>query len=308
MKLITNTLWTLLVTMLLFSCSAEQQASKGSANHSDQPKVGVLLVNHGSVSENWRNMLLDIEANVEDSIMASGVVSEVRTAFMEYTEPSIATQLKWFDQEGYDEVVIVPIFLTISSHTNKDIPTIAGIANNPDVKKQLESEKIETYKAKAKVTIAPLLDYPSVLKKNITRRVKALSDGSGNEGVALIAYGDAEFNQQWEEMVEDLGKYLKVQTGIGTISYGWCGHLVRYSSEPTKKAIEQVLELEDKAIVIPVLVANDEYFQGEIIQKGVDMIGDKDKVIYKQDAILPDPYINQWVIDIVKQTVEEVVL
>ncbi|GJM63292.1 sirohydrochlorin chelatase [Persicobacter diffluens] len=289
--------------MTIFGCQSTKK-SEGKVS-GDQPKVGVLLVNHGSVSKNWRQMLLDIEKEVEGDIMADGRVSEVRTAFMEYTEPSIASQLKAFDQEGYDEVVIVPIFLTISSHTNSDIPNICGLANNPEVQKELAKEKIEIYRARARVTIAPLLDYPSVLKKNIARRVAALSDGSGNEGVALIAYGDADFNQQWEEMVEDIGKYLKVQTGIGSISYGWCGHLVRYSSEPTKKAIEQVLELEEKAIVIPILVANDEYFQGEIIQNGVDAIADSEtKVAYKQDAILPDANINKWVVDITQKTVD----
>ncbi len=295
-----------LTMLMLWSCQTNPKKSTVEASVSSS-KIGVLLVNHGSVSKNWRSMLLDVEKSVTADIKSDGRVSDVRTAFMEYTEPSIATQLKAFDAEGYDEVVIVPIFLTISSHTNSDIPNICGLANNPDVQKELAAEKIEVYRAKAKVTVAPLLDYPSVLKKNIARRVAALSDQSGDEGVALIAYGDASFNQQWEELVEDIGKYLKVQTGIGSISYGWCGHLVRYSSEPTKKAIEKVLELEKKAIVIPVLVANDEYFQGEIIQNGVNAIEQhEDRVAYKQDAILPDANINKWVVNITKEMVDKI--
>jgi hypothetical protein len=79
--------------------------------------------------------------------------------------------------------------------------------------------------------------------------------------------------------------------------------LVRYSSEPTKKAIDQILELEERAIVIPVLVANDEHFQGEIVQNGVDMVEDQSRVVYKQDAILPDANINIWVVKIVAETV-----
>lgn len=290
---------------LLFSCQQQSSQTQQAAENPGR-KVGVLLVNHGSRSEGWRNMLLDIEHKVKDSLMADGKVADVRTAFMEYTEPSIASQLKKFDAEGYEEVVIVPIFLTISSHTNSDIPTIVGMANNPEVAKELAKEKIEIYKPKARVTITPLLDYPSVLKKNIARRAKALSNGKGNEGVVLIAYGDAQFNQQWEALVADLGKHLKSQLGIGTISYGWCGHLVHYSSEPTKKAIEQVLQMEERALVIPVLVANDEQFQGSIIQKGVDMIEEKDRVVYKQDAILPDANIEQWVIKIAKETVDKI--
>lgn len=297
-----------LLLLSVFSCNKNTSTNEtkvAEASTGNSEKIGILLVNHGSHSETWRKMLKDIEVDVKDDILQNKAITDVRTAFMEYTEPSIATQMKKFDEEGFDRVVIVPIFLTISSHTSNDIPNIVGLANDPKVKANLKEEGIATYTPKARVTVTPLLDFPSVLKKNITRRAKALSDGSGEEGVALIAYGDEEFNQQWEEMVEDIGRYLKAQTGIGSISYGWCGHLVRYSSEPTKKAIEQILELEEKAIVIPVLVANDENFQGKIIQNGVNMIEDQSKVKYKQDAILPDANINKWVVNIVKETVNE---
>ncbi|KXX71714.1 sirohydrochlorin chelatase [Flammeovirga sp. SJP92] len=308
MKLFNSFLFTL-VSMIVFSCATgekKSQESETASNSSTGEKIGVLLVNHGSHSKGWRQMLKDIEIDVKDDIMKSGEITDVRTAFMEYTEPSIATQMKKFDEENYDRVIVVPIFLTISSHTSNDIPNIVGLANDPKVKASLKEEGIDTYTSKARVVVTPLLDFPTVLKKNITRRAKALSNGSGDEGVALIAYGDEEFNQQWEEMVEDIGRYLKAQTGIGSISYGWCGHLVRYSSEPTKKAIDQILELEERAIVIPVLVANDEHFQGEIIQKGVDMVEDQKRVVYKQDAILPDANINKWVVKIVAETVAEV--
>jgi sirohydrochlorin ferrochelatase len=299
-------LFTLLIVISV-SCSTGSKKKKAEVSNSTSgEKIGVLLVNHGSHSAGWRKMLTDIEEDVKEKIMDSGDVKTVRTAFMEYTEPSIATQMKKFDKEGYDRVIVVPIFLTISSHTSNDIPNIVGLANDPKVKASLKEEGIETYTSNARVVVTPLLDFPTVLKKNITRRAKALSDGSGDEGVALIAYGDEEFNQQWEEMVEDIGRYLKAQTGIGSISYGWCGHLVRYSSEPTKKAIDQILELEERAIVIPVLVANDEHFQGEIIQNGVDMIEDQKHVVYKQDAILPDANINKWVVKIVEETLAEI--
>ena len=163
-------------------------------------------------------------------------------------------------------------------------------------------EKMEVYKAQARVSITPPLDYSTILKKNVERRVKALSKDAENEGILLVAYGDAEYNQQWEEMVDEIGKYLKIKTGHESIAYSWCGHLVGYSTEPTVKGIEQLMELEDNVIVIPILVANDPYFQKDIIQKACDMV--KGNVLYVQDAILPDANLNKWVIDISKETAE----
>ena len=289
------------LAVLFASCS-----SKESAPTNGEKKVGVLLVNHGSHSETWRNMLLDVEDKVKDDLLSNEGVEGVKTAFMEYNEPSIATQLKWFDDNGYTDVVLVPIFLTVSSHYSHDIPVIAGLTSDPKIKEELKKEEIETYKAKARVTITPPLDFTTLLKKNIARRVEALSKEASNEAVLLVAYGDEQYNQQWEEMVSEIGKYLKVKTKHEMIAYSWCGHIVRYSSDPTTEGIEKLMEFEDNVIVIPVLVANDEHFQGEIIQNGVDAASNSGKVIYKQDAILPDGNLNQWVKDITKQTLESI--
>ena len=288
----------LLLSVALFSsCNQNPEAAAEAGK-----KTAVLLVNHGSNSELWRNMLLDVEKQVRDSVLGITGVTDVRTAFMEYTEPSIATRMKEFDTEGYDEVIVVPIFLTVSSHYSHDIPVIVGLSADPKIKEELALEKIDVYRPKAKVTITPPLDYTTILKKNVERRVMALSKDAANEGVLLVAYGDQQYNQQWEEMVDALGKYLKVKTGHESIAYAWCGHLVHYSTEPTVKGVEKLMELEENVIVIPVLVANDPYFQKDIIQKAVDAIGKPSHVHYIQDAILPDANVNQWVVDIARQT------
>jgi hypothetical protein len=294
-------IYILLFAITLISCETKQNES---ISESPEKKIGILIVNHGSVAESWRNQLLDIEKQVAPALLANKSISDVKTAFMEYTEPSIATRLKEFDEEDYDEVVVIPVFLTVSSHYSHDIPVIVGLSSDPKIKEQLKKEEIEVYRSKAKVTIAPPLDYSSILKKNIERRVLALSENANNEGVLLVAYGDQQYNQQWEEMVEEIGKYLKIKTGHQDIAYAWCGHLVHYSQEPTKNGILKLQELNDNVIVIPVLIANDPYFQEEIIQNAVNAVNVDDKVKYIQDAILPDAPLNNWVTEIAIKTAE----
>jgi sirohydrochlorin ferrochelatase len=295
----------LLLLLLLTGCSDSEKISTEQVENS-QKKVGVLLVNHGSVSEKWRNMLTDVDAAVRDELLVNPKIGDVKTAFMEYTEPSIATQMKAFDEAGYDEVVVVPLFLTVSSHSLSDIPTILGINADPKVIETLTKEKIEIYRAKARVTVTPNLDFTTMLKKNVLRRVKELSDGSGNEGLVLVAYGDKDYNQQWEEMVDEIGRFLKIKLDIDTVAYASCGHLVNYSTEPTEKAIEQVFELEDKVLVVPLLVAFDPYFQLEIIETATKNVENSDNVVYKPDAILPDDNLNKWVIEITNEVVSSI--
>ena len=289
----------IITSLFLFGCNEVTKDEKSKSN-----KIGILIVNHGSVAESWRNMLLDIENNVEKDLLDNLKITDVKTAFMEYTEPSIATRMKEFDEAGYDQVVVVPVFLTVSSHYSHDIPVIVGLSSDPKIKAELDKESIEVYRAKARVTITPPLNYSSILKKNIERRVKALSNNPENESVLLVAYGDQQYNQQWEEMVEKIGQFLKIKTGHNDIAYAWCGHLVGYSSEPTENGIKKLLELNDNVIVIPVLIGNDPYFQRDIIQKAVDNVKTGENVRYIQDAILPDGNVNKWVRDIAIETAE----
>lgn len=293
-----------LAALLLFFTSCSTTTSENT-NTAVGKKVGVLIVNHGSHSKLWRNMLKQVETDVRDSILSLPHIQSVKTAFMEYNEPSIATQMKTFDEEGYDDVIVVPLFLTVSSHYSHDIPVILGQKIDPKNVQSLEKEKIEVYKPKANITIAPPMNYTTLLKKNVERRVKELVPNTDGVGVLLVAYGDKQYNQQWEELVEEIGKYLQAKDGIESIAYSWCGHLVEYSTQPTKDGIKKLFELEDKVAVIPVLVANDPYFQNDIIQTAVNESENSDNIFYKQDAILPDPHLNEWVVDITKQTINQ---
>ena len=204
-------IYSLLLVISLFSCGENTVADKAEESNK---KVAILLVNHGSHSEGWRQMLYDVEDAVENEILSLDHVMEVQTAHMEYNEPSIATRMKEFDEAGYTDVIVVPIFLTVSSHYSHDIPVIVGLSSDPKIKQELKKEEIEIYKPNARVTITPPLDYTTILKKNVARRVDNISTDPDNEAILLVAYGDEQYNQQWEEMVEEIGKYL---TKLGAI-------------------------------------------------------------------------------------------
>jgi hypothetical protein len=285
----------LLASLIYSSCNTQSRSQHAST----ALKTGVLLVNHGSHSPTWRQALLNLETAVKDSLMNTGIIHGTRTAFMEYTEPSIATQLKAFDAEGYSDVIIVPVFLTVSSHSFDDIPTIIGQKEDPQSLETLKIEKIERYTPKARVHITPLLDFTDVLKQNILRRVRALSKNPEEEGLVLIAYGDETYMKEWTNLMHEAGNYVKEHAGINAYSYGWCGHVARYNPDSTTIAINRVLSRKKQALVVPVLVAHDEMFQVKIIGDGINKTGkDKTRITYVPDSILPDPLVEKWVIDV----------
>ncbi len=290
------------IAFFVSSCGQPQQAATG-AEH--EYKVGVLLANHGSEQKSWRDMLVNVEDAVRDRILANPRISSVKTAFMEYTEPSIATRMKEFDDEGYDEVIIVPLFVTVSGHTNTDIPHIVGLTHNVEAVERLrDRENIEVYTPRAKVTMASTIDATQFLTDNIVARTKRLLKGEDgkNFGVTLAAYGDKDFNQQWEALMAKVGESLMEETGVDMVNYAWSGHLVNYSVDPTKDAINQVLAEKDGDILISVYVAYDYMFQKDIIGEGARQSDRPDDVRYtEKEAILPDENLNDWVVDSVNQ-------
>jgi hypothetical protein len=267
-----------------------------------EKKIGVLLVSHGSRSETWRKSLLAMEENVRLTVLTNQSVKSIKTAFMEYTEPSIATRLKEFDAEAFTDIIVVPVFLTVSPHTFDDIPTIIGQKVDPQSLETLKLEKIERYTPKAHTVLTPNLDFPDVLKKNVLRRVRSLSSAPAEEGLVLIAYGDSTYEKEWTALLKTVGDYVKSNTGMNAYSHGWCGHVAHYDPANTTQAIAEVLQGKKKAVVIPVLVAQDEHFQIKIIGDGIAKIrDDKSRVVYRPDSILPDANVEAWVIAVAGQ-------
>jgi hypothetical protein len=304
MKTITALFLGALLCVALTTSRAAQSPDRALTAKS---KIGVLLVNHGSRSATWRQALLALEGSVRPALLTNQAIQGVKTAFMEYTEPSIATRLKEFDAEGYTDVVLIPIFLTVSAHTFDDIPTIIGQKTDPQSLETMKLEKIERYAPKARTVLAPNLDFTGLLKTNVTRRVRALSHQPEREGVVLIAYGDATYEREWAALFAVVGDHVKAETGISTYTHGWCGHLVHYDPKKTTEAVAAVLESKAKAIVIPVLVAHDETFQIKIIGGGIAKVSEhQTRVVYRPDAILPDPGVEAWITAIANELVGKI--
>ncbi len=254
-------------------------------------------------------MIEQLAKEVREPILQGGDVAAVRVAYIDISKPSVADQMRSFDAEGFDEVVIVPLLIaTVSSQTNDYLQYLAGMRSEAKVLKQLKNEGFDIYFPRARVSMTTAIDESNVLKKNILRRVLALKgDDSGEDmAVVLVGYGDQAYGQQMEQIMEGLGRYLKIKTDIDTVAFAFCGNLTDYSGEPVVEAINDVFDLEDEVLVVPVLMAVDEMLQLNTIQAAVNAIVTQSKVRYKQDAVLPDPKVNAWVVKQAREAVKRI--
>lgn len=284
----------------------ERAVSIGSVDRETEP-TGVLLISHGSRSPAWRGMLLDVHADASADLLAEPDVSQVRTAFMEYTEPSIATQLRAFDESGVKRVIVVPLLLTISDHSFDDIPTICGLASDPARVAELTAEGIEIYSARAELSFAPLLDFSDLVRTNLARRIRAIvgrrpenGTGQSRDGLVLVGYGSADFEDEWNRFFSEIRTFAETELGVAASAHSWCGHLVDYNRRPTMAAIDGMLERTDRVIVVPIFVAFDPMFQNSIIGKAVQRCSQPERVLYRADAILPEPEVGRWTVKIAR--------
>ncbi|CAG0939647.1 hypothetical protein GPROT2_00669 [Gammaproteobacteria bacterium] len=124
--------------------------------------------------------------------------------------------------------------------------------------------------------------------------------------IVLVGYGDQVYGQQMSDIMEGIGRYLKIKTDIDTVAFAFCGKLTDYSGAPVVEVINEVLDLEQQVLVVPVLVGVDEMLQVNTIQAAVNAVPTSSKVRYKPDAVLPDPVVNEWVVTKVQEAVQRV--
>ena len=198
-------------------CDGLDERTRATTVDSGGGRTGILLVNHGSHSAIWRRMLLDVHDQVARELLALPGVAQVRTAFMEYTEPSIATQLRAFDADGVEFVLVVPLLLTISDHSFDDIPTICGLAADRERLAQLRRDRIEVYRASARLDFAPLLDFSGLMRTSLARRIRAVLGRAmadrGRIGLVLVGYGSADAGIS--AATADVAVHRRVDFGCG---------------------------------------------------------------------------------------------
>lgn len=296
-----------IIVLALAAASLLTGCGRGAApGPQGEVKVGVLLVAHGSRSSTWVSAVEGLAQQVREAAGKMSGVSAVRLAYITETKPDIASEMRTFDAEGIGEVIVVPLLIANDSvRTNNYLAYLAGVRSEAKAIKQLQNEGYDIYYPRARISVAAALSGSDVLKKNALRRVQALlgEDSGEDVGVLLVGYGDRVFGQQMEEMMEGIGRYLKIKTKVDTVAFAFCGKLVDYSGEPVVEAINEVLELEKEVIVIPVLLAVDEMMQVNTIQAAINAIPTSSKVRYKTDAVLPDPEISEWILTKIQEAV-----
>ena len=86
-------------------------------------KAAVILFAHGSRDPEWARPF----EKIRDAVSRCGL--EVRLAFLELMQPSLAEALRDLEANGAESIRVVPVFLGYGGHIKKDLPALVAAAN-----------------------------------------------------------------------------------------------------------------------------------------------------------------------------------
>ncbi|MCD6565961.1 MAG: CbiX/SirB N-terminal domain-containing protein [Bacteroidales bacterium] len=276
-----------------------------SINPFAQGKIGLLIIAHGSPSEQWNQPVLNIENQVKELLKTKNIsdFDEVRVALMEFTDPSIATVLKDMENKGITKVYALPLFIAPSGHSLYDIPTILGLYYNQEMVDDIKEEGIKIVDTRIKITVGPTLDYKNVMKDILLDKVNNLSDNSVEEALIILAHGDKNFKPIWEELINETGNYILGKTGIEYFDKAFVEVGQSFAIDgvsPIIKASENKKKVIVVGMYLSMGVKNMAENSGFIMMgrtvKSKKMFEGKN-IVFLEHGLLPDKRIAEWIVD-----------
>lgn len=276
-----------------------------SLNTFAQEKPGLMIIAHGSPAKQWNQPVLDLENQVKQLFDKKEITKfdEVRVALMEFTEPSIASVIKDFEEKGITKVFALPVFIAPSGHSIYDIPAILRLYYNQEMIDELKEEGIKIVDSKIKITVGPTLDYENVMKDILLDKVNNLSDNPEEEALIILAHGDKNFMPVWKELSNETGNYILAKTGIEYFDNAF----VEVGQSFAIDGINPILKASEnkkKVIVVGMYLSMGVKNMAE--NSGFIMMGrtieskkmfEGKNIVFAEDGLLPDKRIAEWIVD-----------
>ena len=250
------------------------------------PEKRVLVVAHGSRSSRWVAAVNEWFAGFARRLtdLSKGGI-EARLSFLEITDPLFEDALK---EEAAEKspLTIFPFFLSRSGHAGDEIPELAE----------------EGLGKRGNWSVLLPEDWEHILGANAERRLAAYGANPGDP-VVVSGYGASRHGHIWEELVD------QVHAASGRFrdsEWLWApsGHFMEDTSEPLRRSLRALREQgHRRAAVLPLYLSVSSY-QMKLIP-GVKEEFRGMEILFRPDAILPDPEIEEWAARFVMTSIQE---
>ena len=140
---------------------------------------------------------------------------EVKLAHLEFAKPDIAEVCDQFEASGCERIVAYPLFISVSSHSEKDIPNALNIRYHDHA-----DDDIRRYLGKLPVTLTTPMDHGPLLPRIVSECATEISESPENESAIILSHGGG-CEHFWEHMHRRVAMAVTEKTGIQDVS--WLG-------------------------------------------------------------------------------------
>ena len=211
-------------------------------------RTGLVLISHGSPSQPWNRTM----EKVSDSVRAALVnrtynpFKSVKLAHLEFAKPDIAETCESFEEQGCDRIIAYPLFISVSSHSERDIPNALNIRYHDH-----GDEDIRRYTGKLPVTLTAPMDHGPILPRMVAECAKEISREPSNETALILSHGGG-CEHFWEHMHRRVANAITESTGIQEVS--WLGVQTGRSAASQDRVVEAVSQIRAKDLTRRILI------------------------------------------------------
>ncbi len=270
-----------------------------------QPKLGLVIIAHGSPRLEWNAPVLALEEEVQTLLSESdnNPFSATRVALMEFNEPSINTVIKEMEKDGIEKIYAIPLLIAPSGHSQFDIPTILGLYYEEEMAEEIREEGTTIVDTKVNITLGPTLNSGDVLKKIMLDRVRELSISPESEGVVLLAHGDNYFEPIWSSLSAEIGSYICAKTGIEHYNYSFVSVGQEFMAEGVPVVLRTAEKCERTIVVglylsmgVERMADNSAMSIGKMKIESKELLKDYN-ILFAPRGLLPDPRLAEWIVE-----------
>lgn len=176
--------------------------------------LGLTLISHGSPMEDWNAEQMRLLQEVKDVIAkssGSGLFKHINWAWLEFAQPDVLAACEELEAAAVSRIIAVPVFISTSSHSIRDIPNCLGTMWHP----VSDENSDRRYLGSVPVTQTPCMDHGTVLVDVVSDNAKKVSEGMDMKTVGFVvaSHGDG-CEHFWGHLHERIRIAIGKKTGV----------------------------------------------------------------------------------------------
>jgi sirohydrochlorin ferrochelatase len=243
-------------------------------------KYGVLVISHGSRSEDWVRLVDEAVAEVR---VPDGL--PIVSSFLEIVEGRLIQDgIAALENEGVTDLIVVPLFVSSGSTHLDEISYALGVIPQPALPTDMAP-----FERTARVHMAAPIDDDPLVAELVYGKVRELSREPEREVLLLIGHGSVErgFRLRWRRGLERLAARLRRLGGFAAADAA-----MLLPDQTARKLRKWRERLPDHDVVVAPLFLSEGYFTRTVIPQRLE--GHHHKVRYSGRALLPSPLVSRW--------------